>query len=284
MAGLLRLAIINQANSLTMENQASQLLQNYSEPDKTAYLCAIASIASADRVASEEEVAFLQALAETADLSAASQQAVIKAGQDPANINVKHYLDQLKNSDLRFSLITDVMSFAKADGKLSGAEEQQIHQMASYLNINQQQFGALHQFVNQSTDAQQQGKNFTDPAFLEQSGLANSLGQAGIPTGGLMQGLLGVLAPIILSKVMSGRGGGMNTGMGGLGGLLGGVMGSNTMGGGLGGLMGGTAGGMGGLGGGGLGSLMGVLGGLGRQGGFNSGGLGSILGAVLGGR
>ena len=124
MADLLRLAGINQANDKTMDNQASTLLQHYSEPEKTAYICAIASIASADRVASEEEVAFLQALAETADLSAASQQAVIKAAQDSSNINVKHYLDQLKNSDLRFSLITDVMSFAKADGKLNGAEEQ----------------------------------------------------------------------------------------------------------------------------------------------------------------
>ncbi len=279
-----------------MEQEVA-LLQNYSENEKAAYLGAIASIASADRVASEEEIAFLEALSQSAGLAPDQQQAVIAAAQDPSNVSIKQCLDQLKNSDLRYSLITDIMSFAKSDGKLSGAEETQIQQMAQYLNINQQQYGALHQFVNQANEAQQQGQDPTDESFLHQSGLANSLGQAGIPTGGLMKGLLGILAPMVISRVLSGRGGGMSSGMGGLGGLLGGAMGGGGLGGlmgggsgGLGGLMGGgSSGGLGGLmggsaGGGGLGSLMGVLGGLGRQGGFNSGGLGSILGSVLGGR
>lgn len=271
-----------------MENQEVALLQDYSENERAAYLGAIASIASADRVASEEEVTFLQALAQNAGLPTDQQQAVVSAAQDPSNISVKQCLDQLKNSELRFSLITDIMSFAQADGKLSGEEEKQIQQMAQYLNINQQQYGALHQFVNKSAEAQQQGHNPTDQSFLQQSGLANSLGQAGIPTGGLMKGLLGILAPMVISRVLSNRsGGGMNAGMGGLGGLLGGVLGGGGMGGGLGSILGGggaTGGGMGNPGGGGLGSLMGVLGGLGRQGGFNRGGLGSILGSVLGGR
>jgi uncharacterized tellurite resistance protein B-like protein len=273
-----------------MENQEVALLQDYSENEKAAYLGAIASIASADRVASQEEVTFLQALAQSAGLPTDQQQAVIQAAQDPSNISVKKCLDQLKNSELRFSLITDIMSFAQADGKLSGEEEKQIQQMAQYLGINQQQYGALHQFVNKSSEAQQQGHNPTDQSFLQQSGLANSLGQAGIPTGGLMKGLLGILAPIVISRVLSGRsGGGMNAGMGGLGGLLSGVMGGGAAGGGLGGdlgsiLGGGSKGGGVGNTGGGLGSLMGVLGGLGRQGGFSGGGLGSILGSVLGGR
>ncbi len=63
--------------------------------------------------------------------------------------------------------------------------------MAQYLNINQQQYGALHQFVNKANQAQQLGQDFTDHSYLQQTGLANSLGQAGIPTNGLMQGLLG---------------------------------------------------------------------------------------------
>ncbi|WP_262891494.1 tellurite resistance TerB family protein [Adhaeribacter radiodurans] len=250
-----------------MENHESQLLQNYSENERAAYLGAIASIASADRVASEEEITFLEALAQNTGLSPEQQQSVVQAAQDPSNANVRRYLDQLKNSELRFSLITDIMSFAQADGKLSGEEEKRIQEMAQYLNINQQQYGALHQYVNKASQAQQQGQNPTDHSFLEQTGLANSLGQAGIPTSGLMQGLLGVLAPMVISKVLGGRsGGGMNTGMGGLGGLLDGVLGGSGSMGGLGGLMGGGST-SGGLGGGGLGSLMGVLGGLGKQGG-----------------
>ena len=273
-----------------MNAQETQLLKDYSVNEKGAYLAAIASVASADRVASPEEIEFLTLLSQAAGLPADSQQEVIAVAKDPSNVSVQKCLDVLKNSELRFSFITDVMSFAKADGKLDTTEQAKIQQMAQYLNINQQQFGALQQFVHKAGEAQQQGQNPTDPAFLQNSGLANMLGQSGVPTGGLMKGLLGVLAPIVISRMMSGRGGGMgSTGAGMGGGLLGGLLG-NVMGGGNAGL-GGMMGGMGGLGGsgggatqgGGLGSLMGILGGLGQQSGYNSGGIGSILGSVLGG-
>ncbi|MDB5262388.1 MAG: Tellurite resistance protein [Adhaeribacter sp.] len=193
------------------------------------------------------------------------------------------------------------MSFAKADGKLDAQEQSKIQEMAQYLNINQQQFGALQQFVNKAEEAQQHGEDPTDAAFLQRTGLANSLGQAGVPAGGMMKGLLGILAPILISKVLTSRQGGAGIGSnGGMGSMLGGLLG-NVMGGGQGTRGAGAMGGLGGLGGllgggsqtmpgqqqntgGGLGTLMGVLGSLGRQSGYNSGGLDFILGAVLGGK
>ncbi|GEO03347.1 hypothetical protein AAE02nite_10110 [Adhaeribacter aerolatus] len=283
-----------------MNVQETPLLKDYSDNEKAAYLGAIASVASADRVASPEEIQFLTLLSQSAGLSAAAQQEVVAAAQDSSNISIQQCLDILKNSELRFSFITDVMSFAKADGKLDAQEQSKIQEMAQYLNINQQQFGALQQFVHKAEEAQQHGENPTDPGFLQRSGLANSLGQAGVPTGSMMQGLLGILAPIVISKILAGRQGGIGSGgMGAGGDMLGGLLGS-VLGGGA-----NQAGGLGGLGGllggnpnqpasrnqsnqqgtsGGLGSLMGILGGLGRQQGYNSGGLGSILGSVLGGR
>jgi len=277
-----------------MEVHEQQLLKDYSENEKVAYLGAIASVASADRSASAEEIEFLTLLSQSAGLSGAAQQEVVAAAQDSSNISIKQCLDVLKNSELRFSFITDVMAFAKADGKLDAQEQSKIQEMAQYLQINQQQFGALQQFVHKAEEAQQHGESPTDASFLQRSGLANSLGQAGIPTGGMMKGLIGILAPIVISKVLAGRQGSTG-GMGGMSGGLGGLLGS-VLGGGMGGNMGGM-GGLGGLGGmmggnqnragagmgGGLGSLMGVLGGLGGQQGYNSGGLGSILGSVLGG-
>ena len=285
-----------------MQTEETQLLKDYSENEKAAYLGAIASVASADRVASPAEAEFLTLLSQSAGLSAGGQQEVLAAAQDPSNLSIRQCLDILKNSELRFSFITDVMAFAKADGKLDAQEQSKIQEMAQYLNINQQQFGALQQFVAKAEEAQQHGEDPTDDSFLQRTGLANSLGQAGVPTGGMMKGLIGILAPILISKVLSGRQGGMGTsggGMGsGMGGGLGGLLGS-VMSGGM-GNMGGNTGNMGGLGGllgggqtaphtgqgrsgGGLGSLMSVLGGLGGQQGYNSGGLGSILGSVLGG-
>jgi uncharacterized tellurite resistance protein B-like protein len=263
-----------------MDTQETQLLKDYSDAEKGAYLAAIATVATADRAVSQEEVEFLNLLSEAAELAPNTRQEVIQVAQNPSAINLQKCLDVLKKSDLRFSFVTDVMSFAKSDGQLDAEEEKKIEQMAQYLGINQQQFGALQQFVHKAEEAGQKGEDPADPAFLNKTGLANSFGQSGIPMNGMMKGLLGIVAPLVISRMLSGRRGGMGGGMGGglLGGLLGGAMGGGMMGG-MGGMMGG-----GGMGrGGGLGSLMGVLGGLGGQRGYNRGGLGGLLGGLLGG-
>ncbi|MGV3642193.1 MAG: TerB family tellurite resistance protein [Adhaeribacter sp.] len=268
-----------------MNTEETQLLKDYSDIEKGAYLAAIATVASADRQVTEQEVEFLNLLSEAAGLAPNTREEVITVAKNPSAIDLQKSLDVLKQSDLRFSFVTDVMSFAKADGQLDAEEEKKIQQMAQYLGINDQQFHTLEQFVDKAEEAGQKGEDPTDPAFLNKTGLANSFGQSGIPLGGMMKGLLGIIAPMVISRMMSGRRGstgamgGMGGGMGGmLGGLLGGMMGGGA----------GTRGGLGGLGGGasrggGLGSLMGVLGGLGGQKGYNRGGLGSLLGSVLGG-
>src|SRR5688572_15218050 len=113
-----------------MENQETQpqLLKDYSDLEKGAYLGAMASIASADHDASAEEVKFLEALCQAAELSPESTQAVIGAAHDPKNLSVQKCLDVLKTSDLRYTFITDIMSFAKADGEVSSGEETNIKQ------------------------------------------------------------------------------------------------------------------------------------------------------------
>ncbi len=255
-----------------------QLLQGYSDREKGAYLGAIASIATADREASAEEIEFLQALAQGAGLSEEHEQSVIRAAQDPSNIRLQDCLDTLKNSELRFSLITDIIAFAKIDGQYTTEEQQKIQQMSSYLNIDSNQYNALNQFVDQAESSQSQGQDLTNPDFLQSTGLGDTFRKAGINSNTLMKGMLGILAPIVLSRMLSGRrGGGM---MGGMGGLLGGLLGGGMMGG-MGGMMGGgmRRGGLGGLGsifdmlsGGrgyrGAGGLLGGLFGGGRRGGF----------------
>jgi len=292
----------------------TQLLQNYSEPEKTAYLSAIAALATADRQASAPEVEFLQRLAQQAGLSQGAAQQVLQAAQDSSNQTIQQNLDALKSSDLRFSLVTDLISFARADGAYSNEEEAMVSKMSSYLGVNAEQKAALENVVDQAAsvphDAQDPGKQ----GFL--SGLGDKLSNVGIPKGALMAGLLGVVAPMVISRVM---GGGSNTAgygqsqpsgtMGGmLGGLLGGGQGGgSSMGGLLGGLLGGgllssvLGGGsstsslpqQGSMGSSGLGSIMSVLGGLGGQpnsqprsagGGGMSGGLSGLLGGLFGGR
>lgn len=292
----------------------SQLLQNYSDQEKAAYLSVIASLASADREASAAEIEFLQQLAQEAGLSGGATQQVLASAKDATNESIKSNLDALRGSDLRFSLVTDLISFARADGAYSNTEEEMVNKIASYLGITPQQTHTLEQVVDQAANVPHDAADPAKQSFF--GGITDKLEGAGIPKSALMAGLLGVVAPMVISKVMGGRnqsgmgGGLMNSGMGGLlggasqsgmGGLLGGLLG--------GGLLSGVLGGGGGrpaanypqqgshVGSGGLGSLMSILGGLGGQpnsqprssgggglGGLMNGGMGGLLGGLLGGR
>ena len=293
----------------------TQLLQHYSEAEKTAYLSAIASLATADRQASGAEGQFLQALAQQAGLSGGATQQVLAAAQDANNQSIQQHLDVLKGSDLRFSLVTDLISFARADGAYANDEEAMIGKMSQYLGINAEQQHTLETVVDQAAtvahDPQDPGKQ----GFL--GGIGDKLSSVGIPKGALMAGLLGVVAPMVISRVMGGgQRQGMNPGGGQMGGSLGGLLGGAANSG-LGGLLGGLLGGgmLGGLlgggnsgaagmppqgsaiGSGGLGSMMSILGGLGGRpnsqpasagggglGGLLGGGMGSLLGGIFGGR
>ena len=300
----------------------TQLLQNYSEEEKTAYLSAIASLATADRQASGAEAQFLQALSQQAGLSGGATQQVVAAAQDASNQSIQQHLDVLKGSDLRFSLVTDLISFARADGAYANDEEAMIGKMSQYLGINPEQKQVLETVVDQAATVAHDPQDPAKRGFLD--GIGDKLSNAGIPKGALMAGLLGVVAPMVISRVMSGggqrqgqgQGGGMLGGLGssGLGGLLGGaaqsgmggLLGSLLGGGMLGGLMGGSndpaAANLpqqgSGIGSGGLGSMMSILGGLGGRPGsqpasaggsglgglLGGGGLGSLLGGLFGGR
>jgi len=283
----------------------AQLLENYSDTEKTAYLSAVAALATADRSASQPELEFLQHLTQQAGLSGDAAQQVLQAAQDSNNQTIQQNLDQLKGSDLRFSLITDLISFARADGAYSNNEEAMVAKMAEYLGVNPDQKQTLETVVDQAAqiphDPQDPGKQ----SFL--GGLGDKLSNVGIPKSALMTGLLGVVAPMVISRVLGGGGQqqGQQNQSGSLGGLLSGAMGSLGGGGGgssLGGMLGGLLGGgmlggllggggqqpaampqQGSLGGGGLGSIMSVLGGLGGQpnsqpASAGGGGLGSLLG------
>ncbi|WP_205500629.1 TerB family tellurite resistance protein [Rufibacter psychrotolerans] len=266
-----------------MAEETTTLLKDYSDQEKGAYLGALATIASADGHVSEEELAFLRLIGEAAELPPNLQEEVESIAKNPSQISLQRCLDVLKGSPLRFSFVTDIISFAKADGDYSREEQQRIAEVSQYLGIDQKQFSILDQFVDKANQAQQQGEDPTSNSFLNKSGFGDMFKNAGISPA-MVTGMLGILAPIVISGMMNRRrhsygGGMMGGGMmgGGLGSLLGGVLGGAMMGRGMygGGRMGG------------LGSMASILGSLGGRrrygGGFGSAGLGGLLGGILGG-
>ena len=253
-----------------MEQQQT-LLQNYSDEEKGAYLGAIASIATADRQASPEELEYIGALADSANLSEQQKAAVVQAATTLSGEELKRCLDILKGSELRFSLITDMIAFAESDQDYSAEEKASVEKIAQYLGVNQQQFSLLDQFVKKTSTADVAPEQVQSPGFLDSLGLGDKMRSAGINSNTLLRTVLGIAGPMVLAGMLRRRGGG-----GGLGGMMGGGLGS-----GLGGMLGGAA--MGG----GLGSIISMLGGRrGSLGGMlGGGGLGGgLLGSLLGGR
>lgn len=233
------------------------ILEGYSNEEKGAYLSAIASIATADREASEEELQYLTELAENAQLPDEQLIAIERAATETSGVELQQSLSILKNSELKYSLIADLIAFAKSDSNYSEAEQQNVQQIGEHLGVNQQQFSLLDQFAHNASTENVQQQNERRGIF-GLNGLQDKMKNAGINTGGLLKGLISIAAPIIIGKILNRRGGG----------------------GGMGNLPGGNSGGLGGLlGGGGLGSLIGVL-----NGGRGFGNAGDLLGKVLGGR
>ncbi|HEX7846496.1 MAG TPA: TerB family tellurite resistance protein [Chitinophagaceae bacterium] len=182
-----------------------KLLNEYSDLEKGAYLGAISSIATADHSASEEEIEYILALAESADLSDDQKKAVRRAATELTDEELKKCLDILKNSDLRFSLVTDLISFAESDHTYSPEEKTNVEKISQYLGINEQQFSLLDQFVQKTAETQPEPEEISRPGFLSKLGLDEKFKKSGININSLTKGLLGIAGPMILANLVRNR-------------------------------------------------------------------------------
>lgn len=207
-----------------MEN--NHVLEGYSDQEKGAYLGAVASIATADRQASEEEMQYIVALCDAADISETQKEAVMRAANELSGEELKKCLDILKNSDLKYSLVTDIIAFAKADNNYAAEEQKRVEEISQYLEVNQNQFSLLNEFTEKAAVKDVPAEEKAKPSFLSSLGLNDKLKNAGINSNSLMKGLLAIGGPILLGSILSGamRRRGRGTGMfGNMGGLMGGA-------------------------------------------------------------
>lgn len=182
-----------------------KLLKDYSDLEKGAYLGAISSIATADHSATEEEVEYIMALADSASLSDEQKQAVRRAATELTGQELKKCLDILKTSDLKYSLVTDLITFAESDKKYSDEEKANVEKISQYLGINEQQFNLLDQFVKKTAETHPEPEEVTKPNFLSKLGLDQKFKNSGINMSSLTKGLLGIAGPLILANLMRGR-------------------------------------------------------------------------------
>ncbi|MES3016862.1 MAG: TerB family tellurite resistance protein [Bacteroidota bacterium] len=218
----------------------NKLLKDYTAQEKTAYLHAIASLATADRSASAEELEYLSALSEQSGLSSSEQEEILGAAKNSADHSLPDKLEILKSSELRFSLIADLIHFAGTDQNYSEEEKSNVAEIAKFLNVNQEQFAALDQFVDETKSQELSPEQVEQQNFLTGTGIEEKLKSVGINLGSLTKGLLGTLAPLILGKLLGGkRSSGMpGLGSGGLGSLISSITKGRSGSGGSGGLLG----------------------------------------------
>lgn len=195
-----------------MRFKGKQSLKDYPEKEKTAYLAAVASMATPEDKASAEEEEFLAELCEEAGLSQHSREEVMKQARNPANNGFENYLDFLRDSDLKYSFVVDIIAYAKADGQYTEEEKRKIHRMADRLGISIEQFNVLSEYVEKAEQAPEE--EASQQGFLESTGLKQKFEELNIPVNGLLTGLVG-------SMLMRGLMGGRRRG-GLLSGLLGG--------------------------------------------------------------
>lgn len=207
-----------------------KILSGSSEEEKSAYLAVIASLATADRQASPEEITYLDALCDSADLSPQDKENVLQAANETTGNELTAHLNVLKNSELKYSLVADLINFAKADSNYSAEEQQSIEQIARYLQVNKEQLSLLKEFTDKAEEANAAPEQINNPAFLASTGLQDRMQKSGIHTGGLLKGLISIAGPLILSRMMGRSFGGSlgrslnplgrRSGMGGMGSLI----------------------------------------------------------------
>lgn len=156
-------------------------LLEYPDHEKKAYLCVVASIASADNDVSDQEIANLRTLCRKVELSSRARAEVMAAAECPQAAPIKQYLDHLRESDLRYTLLADMMFLALADRDFSSEERSEVAQIAMVLGINSEQVKAIEEYVRAYLDLK--GDASTTPEELKQAtgDVLAGLAAAGVP-------------------------------------------------------------------------------------------------------
>ena len=196
-------------------SETKHLLTSYSQGDKVAYLSIVASIASADHNVSDEEIAHLRKLCKSVEISSKGLGTVISAAEHPSKVNVVKYIKDLSSSDLRFSLMTDIIALAFADDEFTSEEETKITAMAKTLKIKPDQLAAIKKYIEAVRSAQT--STGTADSLKKLGGdVTAGLAASGVPIAAVaIAGYSGLSAAGIASGLaVLGLGFGMATGIG----------------------------------------------------------------------
>jgi len=146
--------------------------------ERVDYLTIIASMAAADVSLAPEELAKLRELCKALDLPERETQQIIDTAHRPT-ATVERHLDALKSSPLRFTLVSDCLSLAFADGEYANSERREIVALSKALGVADDQLAALEECARAVAEA----RNMHDGADWKKKSekLAQKLAGVGVP-------------------------------------------------------------------------------------------------------
>lgn len=128
-------------------NESIHPLKNYPEDQKIDYLCLVASIAAADGVMSNDEISILREFCEHIGIGEPGIGVILGTIADLSVLDGQATLSRLAHTSLKFTLLTDMLCMAYADGRISPAEREEIHNLAAKLEISPEQIRAVDEYL-----------------------------------------------------------------------------------------------------------------------------------------
>jgi tellurite resistance protein len=182
-----------------METRRSFL--DYPENERFAYFALLAAIAGADGTLDAQERLRIQELCQQARMSPEHTARALAIAQGTTEYDFNLAFDTLRDSDLRFLAVADMLFIARSDGKITDDETREIEGFCQSLDLNAVQIRTLRKYVDQIIAAKNRG---ADENLLQDltDDFKNELILAQVPTSlfgysaGVMAGI-GVVGTIV---------------------------------------------------------------------------------------
>ena len=184
--------------------------------DIVKYTSLIATSANIDNSVIDKKILNLREFCKNVGIKGKDFGLVISAAEDPKSFDAAKTVLKLKESDLRFTVVTEMFYLNFDNGIISDKEKKQIYDIAKSIGVKDEQVLAIEKYVRVASKAK--NSKSSKEEFKKLGGqLLSSLASVGVPVGTVAASgsVVGLSAAGITSGLAAlGMGAGMATGVG----------------------------------------------------------------------
>lgn len=131
--------------------------------ERQDYLRVLAALAHVDGQVAGQELGVLRGFCEALDVTGDAQEPVVRFAHAPDPAAVRATCERLRGSQLRFTLVTDLLYIAHTDARYTAAEREVVEGIAELLQIHPRQLEAMDRYAR-AVLRQRVGRLPDDPA------------------------------------------------------------------------------------------------------------------------